>query len=108
MTLQVATPPDIDTVLVARPSHWTGSEPLMANDTVPVGVAATDGSSAVTFALKVGEVASSRATGNRLVLVVTLDADAAGDESHTMAAGARTKPAKSAGPPRRRSWRGLM
>ena len=108
MTSQVATPPDIATVLVSRPSHWTGSEPSTENDTVPVGVAASDGSAATTFALKVGEAAAARATGNRLVVVVVVDADAAGDESHTMASGARAKTATSAGPPRRRMWRGLM
>lgn len=94
VTLQVATPPDIAMVFVVRSSHWTGPEPLMKNDTVPVGVPAPDGSP-VTTARNVGVVEPRSVTTNRVVRESDWGEDAAGDESHTIAAGARTKAATS-------------
>ena len=66
------------------------------------------GDTPVTFALNVGETVPTSATGYRLVVVPVVDADAAGNESHTMAAGARAKPATSTARPRRKVWRGLI
>ena len=102
MTLQVATPPDIDTVSL-RPSHWSGPKPLTAKDTDPVGAAVPDGTP-ITFALNVGELEPTSVAIDNVVLELALDAapaGAAGNESHTTATGARARTAPSAGTPRR-------
>ena len=88
VTLQVATPPDIETLSVGRPSHWTGLDPSIVKVTVPVGVSAIGGT-LVTFALNVGELDPASATTNRLVLSQNSDADAAGKQSHTITTGAK-------------------
>lgn len=99
-TLQVATPPVMGTVFVERPSHWSGSEPLIAKATEPVGVGALD-EAPVTFALNVVDV-EVPATTKTLVLDGAWDVDpaeAAGNASHMPAPIARTRIVPSARTP---------